>query len=108
MYVWLLFIPQVRERFKTRYPLELHPVAASDSPMYTGMLQSSSVNLQYPVGPHGPDELKIKCTAKIGNAYWQSVVETTRIKRLGRMLESRSSAEGTTGMCALSTSKAVA
>ena len=33
------------------------------------------------------DELSVKCTAKIGNAYWQSVVEKTRIKRQGRMLE---------------------
>ena len=38
------------------------------------------------------DRLSIKCTSKIGDAYWQSVVEETTLKRLGRMLESRSAA----------------
>ena len=37
-----------------------------------------------------PDVIKLKCTAKIGNAYWESVVETTVLKKHGRMLESRS------------------
>jgi len=37
-----------------------------------------------------PDVIKLKCTAKIGNAYWESVVETAVLKKHGRMLESRS------------------
>ncbi len=56
---------------------------------------------QYPVRAKSmtssSDELSIKCTAKIGNAYWQSVVQKTRLKRHGRMLESRSGAGAADG-----------
>ena len=37
------------------------------------------------------DKLQLKCTAKIGNAYWESVVVETTLRRDGYMLESRSS-----------------
>lgn len=60
-----------------------------------GVLQSSSIGLHYPVRARNSmvsDRLSIKCTSKIGDAYWQSVVEETTLKRLGRMLESRSAA----------------
>ena len=33
------------------------------------------------------DELSIKCTAKIGNVYWQSVVEKTRQAGFAQMKE---------------------
>ena len=81
----IAYFLQVGEHFITRYPVEYH----SD-----GLLQTSAIGLQYPVrvksATASDDELSIKCTAKIGNAYWQSVVQKTRIKRQGRMLESRS------------------
>ena len=69
-----------------------------------GLLRSASIGLSYPVrarlvysvvrddSSSSSDVLSIKCTAKIGNAYWQSVVEKTTVKRQGRMLESRSNA----------------
>jgi len=85
---------QVGEHLKTRYPIERHG---------DGVLQSASIGLQYPVRAKlaslrpPEDELSLKCTAKIGNAYWQSVVEKTRVKRLGRMLESRSAASSSGG-----------
>jgi hypothetical protein len=36
------------------------------------------------------DVLRLKCTAKIGNAYWESVVESTILKKHYKMMESRS------------------
>ena len=77
---------QVIPSMKTTYDVIRH----SD-----GVLQSSSIGLHYPVRARNSmvsDRLSIKCTSKIGDAYWQSVVEETTLKRLGRMLESRSAA----------------
>ncbi len=72
------------------------------------MLVTSSIQMVYPVkrtragysafhggninndGVTTNDVLMVKCTAKIGNAYWQSVEAVTTVKRHGRMLESRS------------------
>ena len=42
-------------------------------------------------------KVNFKCTAKIGNGYWQSVEEETIVKRQVLPLESRSSASS--GMC---------
>ena len=41
-------------------------------------------------------KMKFKCTAKIGNGYWQSVEENTVIRRQILPLESRSSASSGT------------
>ena len=34
--------------------------------------------------------LRLKCTAKIGNGYWKSTEESTRLRHRERLLESRS------------------
>lgn len=72
---------------KTRYPPDRHE---------DGLLLASTIGLEYPVRAKSAtaksDELAIKCVATIGNAYWKSVVQKTRLRRQGRMLESRSSA----------------
>ena len=72
-------------------------------------LESSTIGLVYPLSSRiggftrlidaKNDRLQLKCTAKIGNAYWESVVVETTLRRDGYMLESRSS--GASGICDL-------
>jgi hypothetical protein len=96
MYVHISYSFQVGESLITRYPDKLHT---------DGLLQTASIGLKYHVRAKviGTtdllffDELSLKCTAKIGNAYWQSIVQKTRIKRQGRMLESRANDACTSG-----------
>ena len=85
---------QVGEKMLTRYPIKRH---------HDG-LETASIGLIYPLNLRNgirlatakSDKLQLKCTAKIGNAYWESVVVETILRRDGYMLESRSSgASGT-------------
>ena len=89
-----LFVLQVGEKMLTRYPLKTEPDG----------LQTASIGLLYPLSHRNGlrlaaaknDKLQLKCTAKIGSIYWESVVVETILKRDGYMLESRSSgASGT-------------
>ncbi|XP_059096050.1 uncharacterized protein LOC131890669 [Tigriopus californicus] len=82
----------VGEHFITRYPNQT----------FINGLQTASIGLQYPVKAKNiisddMSQLSIKCRAKIWDAYWQSVVQKTTFKRLGRMLESRSNGVPTKG-----------
>ena len=78
----------------TRYPTKKH----SDG------LETASIGLTYPLSLRNgfrlaaakSDKLQLKCTAKIGSIYWESVVVETILRRDGYMLESRSS--GASGM----------
>ena len=73
----------------TRYPTKKH----SDG------LETASIGLVYPLSLRNgfrlaaakSDKLQLKCTAKIGSIYWESVVVETILRRDGYMLESRSS-----------------
>ena len=73
----------------TRYPIKKH---------HDG-LETASIGLLYPLsqrnglrlGAAKSDKLELKCTAKIGSIYWESVVVETVLRRDGYMLESRSS-----------------
>ena len=73
----------------TRYPTKKH----SDG------LETASIGLTYPLSLRNgfrlaaakSDKLQLKCTAKIGSIYWESVVVETILRRDGYMLESRSS-----------------
>ena len=73
----------------TRYPLKTEPDG----------LQTASIGLLYPLSHRNGlrlaaaknDKLQLKCTAKIGSIYWESVVVETILRRDGYMLESRSS-----------------
>ncbi len=112
---------QVGELLTTRYPIKNHTEGEEDEfRSSTGdgtstLLQTASIGLKYPLRSRATssgtlqsvgsglffDELSVKCTAKIGNAYWQSVVQKTRVRRQGRMLESRANKAATmkaTGM----------
>ena len=89
-----LLLLQVGEKMLTRYPLKTEPDG----------LQTASIGLLYPLSHRNGlrlaaaknDKLQLKCTAKIGSIYWESVVVETILKRDGYMLESRSSgASGT-------------
>lgn len=90
----------VGDNIITRYPVRHHP---------GGVLLTASIGLRYQIrakllANSRLDELSVKCTAKIGNAYWQSVVEKTRIKRQGRMLElSEGQSNGATHLANLTT-----
>ena len=83
------FCLQVGEKMLTRYPIETKPDG----------LQTASIGLVYPLSHRNGlrlaaaknDKLQLKCTAKIGSIYWESVVVETILKRDGYMLESRSS-----------------
>ena len=62
-------------------------------------LETASIGLVYPLQLRNgfrlaaakSDKLQLKCTAKIGSIYWESVVVETILRRDGYMLESRSS-----------------
>ena len=62
-------------------------------------LETASIGLTYPLSLRNgfrlaaakSDKLQLKCTAKIGSIYWESVVVETILRRDGYMLESRSS-----------------
>ena len=78
----------------TRYPTKRHH----------DKLETASIGLVYPLSLRNgfrlaaakSDKLQLKCTAKIGSIYWESVVVETILRRDGYMLESRSSgASGT-------------
>ena len=85
----VFFCLQVGEKMLTRYPIETKPDG----------LQTASIGLVYPLSHRNGlrlaaaknDKLQLKCTAKIGSIYWESVVVETILKRDGYMLESRSS-----------------
>ena len=73
-------------------------------------LETAQIGLNYPLSLRGGlrliaaknDKLQLKCTAKIGNAYWESIERETIIRRDGYMLESRSSgASGNITLCKL-------
>ncbi|CAB4060775.1 unnamed protein product [Lepeophtheirus salmonis] len=74
----------VSESMKQRYPIKLDK--SGDG------LQTSSIGLHYPLRTRNTPDiiLRVKCTAKIGNAYWESVVQETVLKRHEHALESRS------------------
>ena len=92
-----LFVLQVGEKMLTRYPLKTEPDG----------LQTASIGLLYPLSHRNGlrlaaaknDKLQLKCTAKIGSIYWESVVVETILKRDGYMLESRSSGASGTYIC---------
>ena len=73
----------------TRYPTK----------KYSDGLETASIGLTYPLSLRNgfrlaaakSDKLQLKCTAKIGSIYWESVVVETILRRDGYMLESRSS-----------------
>jgi len=79
----------VGEKMLTRYPTKKH----SDG------METASIGLTYPLSLRNgfrlaaakSDKLQLKCTAKIGSIYWESVVVETILRRDGYMLESRSS-----------------
>ena len=85
----VFYIFQVGEKMLPRYPKKQD----GDG------LETASIGLVYPLSLRGGlrliaaknDKLQLKCTAKIGNAYWESVVVETTLRRDGYMLESRSS-----------------
>lgn len=93
---------QVGEKMLTRFPKERDDDG----------LESSTIGLVYPLSSRiggftrlidaKNDRLQLKCTAKIGNAYWESIERETIIRRDGYMLESRSSgASGNITLCKL-------
>ena len=87
--IFIVSLLKVGEKMLSRYPIKKD----SDG------LETASIGLLYPLSPRNglrlasakSDKLQLKCTAKIGSIYWESVVVETILRRDGYMLESRSS-----------------